>query len=117
MIALDRTRLTDLLTCAEIPPYGGALFYALKELWVKVKQPVSPLEASQIISDFGVWKLDRPDIGDILEAIRISQRYMISFRDSLAITSAINLNCDVIWSEDLNLNQYFNKVKVINPFL
>jgi len=25
MIALDRTRLTDLLTCAEIPPYGGVL--------------------------------------------------------------------------------------------
>jgi predicted nucleic acid-binding protein len=92
----------------------------LQEFYVtitkKVKKPLSPLQTSQIISDLGVWKLDTPDVGDILEAIRISQRYMISFWDSLIICSAINLNCDIIWSEDLNSEQYFDKVKVINPF-
>jgi len=60
--------------------------------------------------------LDTPDVGDILEAIKISQRYIISFWDSLIICSAINLDCDIIWSEDLNSEQYFDKVKVINPF-
>lgn len=92
----------------------------LQEFYVtitkKVKKPLSPSQASQIISDLGVWNLDTPDVGDILEAIKISQRYIISFWDSLIICSAINLDCDIIWSEDLNSEQYFDKVKVINPF-
>ncbi|KUK07927.1 MAG: hypothetical protein XD49_2034 [Caldanaerobacter subterraneus] len=56
------------------------------------------------------------DIKDILEAIRVSQRYVISFWDSLIIVSAVNLDCEIIWSEDLNSGQYFGKVRVQNPF-
>lgn len=99
---------------------GGLSTQVLQEFYVtitkKVKRPLSHSQALQIISDLGVWKLDTPDVGDILEAIKISQRYMISFWDSLIICSAINLNCDIIWSDDLNSEQYFDKVKVINPF-
>ncbi|WP_434656000.1 PIN domain-containing protein [Thermoanaerobacterium thermosaccharolyticum] len=83
----------------------------------KVKRPLSPSQASQIISDLGLWKLDIPNVEDILDAIQISQRYMISFWDSLIVRSAINLDCSIIWSEDLNSGQYFDKVKVVNPFL
>lgn len=83
----------------------------------KVKRPLSPSQASQIISDLGLWKLDIPNAEDILDAIQISQRYMISFWDSLIVCSAINLDCSIIWSEDLNSGQYFDKVKVVNPFL
>ncbi|WP_430348623.1 hypothetical protein [Thermoanaerobacterium thermosaccharolyticum] len=42
---------------------------------------------------------------------------MISFWDSLIVCSAVNLDCSIIWSEDLNSGQYFDKVKVVNPFL
>ncbi|AST58612.1 twitching motility protein PilT [Thermoanaerobacterium thermosaccharolyticum] len=83
----------------------------------KVKRPLSPSQASQIISDLGLWKLDTPNVEDILDAIQKSQRYMISFWDSLIVCSAINLDCSIIWSEDLNSGQYFDKVKVVNPFL
>lgn len=83
----------------------------------KVERPLSPSQASQIISDLGLWKLDTPNVEDILDAIQISQRYMISFWDSLIVCSAINLDCSIIWSEDLNSGQYFDKVKVVNPFL
>ncbi|MGJ7044897.1 PIN domain-containing protein [Thermoanaerobacterium thermosulfurigenes] len=83
----------------------------------EVKRPLSPSQASQIISDLGLWKLDIPNVEDILDAIQISQRYMISFWDSLIVCSAINLDCSIIWSEDLNSGQYFDKVKVVNPFL
>ncbi|KYO66572.1 hypothetical protein ATZ99_12000 [Thermovenabulum gondwanense] len=93
----------------------------LKEFYVivtkKVKKPLSPFEASQIISDLGFWKLDIPNVNDILKAIQISNRYKISFWDSLIICSALNLECKIIWSEDLNSGQYFDKLKVVNPFL
>ncbi|MDI3481311.1 MAG: hypothetical protein PWQ97_966 [Tepidanaerobacteraceae bacterium] len=99
---------------------GCLSIQVLQEFYVtitkKVKRPLPPLQASQIISDLGLWKLDIPDVNSILEAIQISQRYMISFWDSLIVCSAINLNCDIIWSEDLNSGQYYNKTKVINPF-
>lgn len=101
--------------------FGCLSTQVLEEFYVtvtkKVKKPLSFSEVSQIISDFASWKLDSPDISDILEAIKISERYMISFWDALVICSAMNLGCNVIWSEDLNSNQYFEKVKVINPFL
>ncbi|MGB9781269.1 PIN domain-containing protein [Caldanaerobacter sp.] len=92
----------------------------LQEFYVtitkKVKKPLSPVEAAEIISDLRSWKLSVIDIKDILEAIRVSQRYMISFWDSLIIVSAVNLDCEIIWSEDLNSGQYFGKVRVQNPF-
>lgn len=82
-----------------------------------MERPLSPSQASQIISDLGLLKLDIPNVEDILDAIQISQRYMISFWDSLIVCSAVNLDCSIIWSEDLNSGQYFDKVKVVNPFL
>ena len=92
----------------------------LQEFYVtitkKVKKPLSPVEAAEIISDLRSWKLSVIDIKDILEAIRVSQRYVISFWDSLIIVSAVNLDCEIIWSEDLNSGQYFGKVRVQNPF-
>jgi len=42
---------------------------------------------------------------------------MISFWNALIICSAMDLDCDVILSEDLNSNRYFEKVRVVNPFL
>jgi len=109
----------------------------LKELWItrngclstqvlqeffvvitkKVKNPISFSEAFQIVSDLSTWKINVVDAADILEAIKISERYRISFWDSLIIRSSLNLNCEIIWSEDLNSGQYFDRVKVVNPFL
>jgi predicted nucleic acid-binding protein len=57
-----------------------------------------------------------PDACDVLKAIRIQQRYAISFWDAMIIRSAEALDCRVIWSEDLNPGQYYGEVKVVNPF-
>ncbi|ABS61566.1 MULTISPECIES: PIN domain-containing protein [Fervidobacterium] len=83
----------------------------------KVKNPLDYNTAAQIISDLSFWKVYTIEVSDILEAIKISQRYKISFWDSLIICSAKNLGCSILWSEDLNSGQYFGKLKVLNPFL
>ncbi len=83
----------------------------------KVKNPLSFDSAFQIISDLSLWKVVTIEVKDILEAIKLSQRYKISFWDALILCSAINLRCSVVWSEDLNSGQYFGKIKVVNPFL
>jgi len=92
----------------------------LQEFYVavtqKVQKPLSPEVASRIIECLSHWRVHAPDAGDVLEAIRIHQRYAISFWDAMIIRSAEALGCKVIWSEDLNSGQYYGKIRVVNPF-
>ncbi len=54
----------------------------------------------------------------IIEACKVAQHYGFSFYDSLIIASAIESNCSVLYSEDMNNGQSIdNKLKIINPFL
>jgi predicted nucleic acid-binding protein len=52
-----------------------------------------------------------------LAALAIHHRYQISHWDALILASARELDCTVVYSEDLNHGQDFDGVKVINPFL
>lgn len=56
-----------------------------------------------------------PDI--VLEAITMHQRYQLSYWDSAIIAAARTLNCDVVYSEDLNSDQDYDGVRVVNPFI
>jgi predicted nucleic acid-binding protein len=83
----------------------------------KIPHPLSSDTAALIIKDYGNWIHHVPEIEDLLEAIRIQQKYGISFWDALVIRSAVALDCGVIWSEDLNAGQLYEGVSVMNPFL
>ncbi|MCX6880843.1 MAG: PIN domain-containing protein, partial [Verrucomicrobia bacterium] len=52
-----------------------------------------------------------------LRALAIHVRYRISHWDSLILAAATEMNCSVVYSEDLKHGQEFDSVKVINPFL
>lgn len=53
----------------------------------------------------------------ILQACQIADRYGFSFYDSLIITAAIESNCTVLYSEDLQDGQVIDgKLRVKNPF-
>ena len=53
----------------------------------------------------------------IQQAIRIRQRYQISYWDAAVIAAAITLGAKVLYSEDLNHGQVYEGVRVENPFL
>lgn len=54
----------------------------------------------------------------IIEACKVAQQYGFSFYDSLIIASAIESNCVMLFSEDMNNGQIIdNKLKIVNPFL
>lgn len=99
---------------------GALSIQVLQEFYVtitqKVANPLPPQEASEIIFDLGQWKLHRPKLDSILEAITIQQRYKISFWDAMIICSAKTLGCKIIWTEDLNNKQYYEDIQVLNPF-
>ena len=52
-----------------------------------------------------------------LKACDIRKNYNISYYDSLIISSAIESNCDFLYSEDMQHNQQIEKLKIINPFI
>lgn len=57
-----------------------------------------------------------PDI--IISAINIKEKYMLSLWDSIIISTALDNNCNILISEDLQHKQIIeHKLKIVNPFL
>jgi predicted nucleic acid-binding protein len=52
----------------------------------------------------------------VLEAVELRQRYQISYWDAAIIAAAKQIECTVVYSEDLNPGQDYDGVTVINPF-
>ncbi len=99
---------------------GCLSIQVLQEFYVnvteKVPRPLAPQMAAQIISDLSVWQVHRPGAHDVLDAIRMQQRYQLSFWDSMIVISAIQLGCGTLWSEDLNPGQTYDQVTATSPF-
>lgn len=99
---------------------GCLSIQVLQEFYVnvtqKVAKPLDPASAAQIISNLSAWEVHRPNVEDLLDAIRIQSRYQLSFWDAMIVASALQLDCDTLWSEDLNPGQLYERVTVVNPF-
>lgn len=52
----------------------------------------------------------------ILKAIDININFGYSYWDSMIISSAINENCSILYSEDMQHQQLIENLKIINPF-
>jgi len=48
--------------------------------------------------------------------LNIMKTYNYTLYDSLIITAALEANCTILYSEDLQHNQKIGKLKIINPF-
>ena len=99
---------------------GCLSIQVLQEFYVnvtqKVAKPLSAEVAAQIIADLSVWEVHCPRVEDILNAVRLQQRYQISFWDAMILASAVQLGCQILWSEDLNPGQVYDQVEVKSPF-
>ena len=51
------------------------------------------------------------------QAVSISQRFQISYWDGAILAAARSLGCDAVYSEDLNPDQDYDGLRVINPFV
>ncbi len=53
----------------------------------------------------------------LIKSFKIINKYKYSNWDSLILASALENNCDILFSEDMQHNQIIeNKLKIINPF-
>lgn len=90
------------------------LFVSLTQ---KVKNPILPETAKEIISDLIRWPLVVNDGGNILRAFDLQIKYHFSFWDSLILEAAITSKSEFLLSEDFQDGQVIESVTIINPFL
>ena len=113
-------RARDLIRALWQSGEGCLSIQVLQEFYVnithKVAKPLKADVAAQIIADLSVWHVHRPGVEDVLDAIRLQDRYQTSFWDAMIIVSAIQLGCQTIWSEDLSTGQVYDTVTVTSPF-
>lgn len=50
-------------------------------------------------------------------ALEISDRWKYSFYDSLIISAALESNCSILFSEDLQHNQKIHHLTIVNPYI
>jgi predicted nucleic acid-binding protein len=99
---------------------GCLSIQVLQEFYVgvtrKVRYPLTPEVARQQVEDLGQWLAHSPTVKDVIVAIQLQQQSRLSFWDAMLITSAQKMNCDLLWSEDLNPGQIIGGVTIQNPF-
>ncbi len=62
--------------------------------------------------------VDSQNIETLRTAWRIKIKYCFSLWDSLVVASAIQNNCRILYSEDMQHNQIIeNSLKIVNPFI
>lgn len=81
----------------------------------KIPKPLDPAVAKEIIADLSRWHIHVPAADDVLGAIGLHQRLVLSFWDAMVVRSAIEMACGVLYSEDLNHGQLYDGVRVENP--
>jgi predicted nucleic acid-binding protein len=93
----------------------------IQELFVsltqKVKNPILPRAAREIISDLLRWPVVVNEAENILRAVDLQIKYHFSFWDSLILQAAITSKSEFLLSEDFQDGQVVESVTILNPFL
>ena len=97
---------------------GCLSLQVLQEFYVtatrKLGMPAS--DAARQITHLGRWTVHRPNLDDVLSAIRLHQAHKVAFWDAMILASAISLGCQVLWTEDLSDGRKWDGLTVRNPF-
>lgn len=81
-------------------------------------QPMSVAEAEQYLAAvFRPLMAVHSSPALYAEALRLSDRYRLSWYDSLIVAAAVEGRCSLLYSEDLKHGQLVGPLRIHNPFL
>lgn len=93
----------------------------LQEFYVtttgKLRTPLEPRAAREIISDFSSWQVHLIEPEDVLAAARLHSDRKLSFWDALIVISASQAGASMLASEDMQHGATLAGVEIRNPFL
>jgi predicted nucleic acid-binding protein len=91
----------------------------LQEFYVtvtrKIKNPLTPAEAREIIRNYLAWAVQINDPEMTIRASEIEEKNSLSFWDALIVAAALRLQAKKIITEDLNHGQIIEGILVENP--
>lgn len=87
-------------------------FYSIVTRKIKVNAKI----AKSFIVSLKEFNIVADTLDTILKAIDLQSKYSLSFWDSLIVASAIENNCTILYSEDMQHNLKIQDLTVINPF-
>jgi predicted nucleic acid-binding protein len=82
----------------------------------RIKTPLDPAEAKQLLKAFEGFHLTIIDQKRIYRAVDLHENEPLSFWDALIISAAEAASCDQVYTEDLNHDQTYGNVTAVNPF-
>jgi len=111
-----RARAKELLASEKF----GLSAQVLQEFFVnvtrKTARPMSPARAMEWLDELDEFPCVPIDRSLVKVASEISVRFQISYWDGALIAAAEVLGAQTLYTEDLNHNQLYGSVRVVNPF-
>lgn len=92
----------------------GELYYVLVR-----KQMASQADAQKVVIDLtSEFEVVAIDSSHVLKAIEVNKEYRYSYWDSLIIATALDNDCSILYSEDMQHDQLIeNRLRIINPLM
>ncbi len=115
-----RTRARNLVRETIIGGNGCISTQVMTEFWVtvtrKLKSPLSAELAREQINLFSSFRIMSVDNAMVLDAIRIQERWLLSYWDAQILAAAIRANASILYTEDLQDGAVIESVMIRNPF-
>lgn len=117
-----RERALEIVDEAILSKTGVISFQVVQEclnvITHRAKLKAGPVEAREFFDDvlLQLWRV-HPTTTLYRRALEHQERYQYSFYDSLIIAAAMEAECEVILSEDMQHGQQIDGVRITNPFL
>ena len=115
-------RATQLIRTALKTQKGITSYQVVQEFFnVALQRFTQPMKVDEAEQYYGT--ILRPLLGIhssqalYLDALHLQSRYRLSWYDSLIVAAAIQAQCQVLMTEDLQHGQQFGDLRVENPFL
>ena len=115
--AAKRARALDLIDEVDFGPSAQVLQEFYVTVVRKVEAPLSPGEALAWIEQLEAFPCQPLDASLVKLGVEISQRYRISYWDGAIVAAAEALGARTLFTEDLNHDQTYGTVRVVNPFI
>ena len=77
----------------------------------------APIIEESILELDNIFKIKQFSLTTQIKAIHIKEKYKLQYYDSLIVSSALENNCTILYSEDMQNSQIIdNKLTITNPF-
>jgi predicted nucleic acid-binding protein len=88
---------------------------------VALKKAATPLKAADVRKvvrdELAPLLAHQPDAEFYSRTLETYERYSLSFYDAAIVQAAIDLGCTTLYSEDMQADARYGKVRVVNPFV